>query len=119
IAQFIKLNFSNSTCPYCNYGIVEIVKKNNTMPLTHQNIAYFDLDHFYPKSIYPFFALSFYNLIPSCHTCNSSEKGEKDFNVATHIHPYLDSFDSFYKFKTSLKTILGDPLDKITIEPKI
>lgn len=119
ITQFTKLSFMNSTCPYCNDRLVEIVKKNKTAPLANDNIAYFDLDHFYPKSIYPFFALSFYNLIPSCHICNSSEKGDLDFNVDTHIHPYFESFDDVYNFKTSLKTLLGTPLDKIDILQKI
>jgi hypothetical protein len=29
-----------------------------------------EIDHFYPKDKYPFLAVSFFNLIPSCLTCN-------------------------------------------------
>jgi hypothetical protein len=48
-------------------------------------------DHWYPKSIYPLLALSFYNLIPSCANCNSIAKGEMQLNTTDHVHPYIDS----------------------------
>src|SRR5205807_9918270 len=35
-------------------------------------------DHFLPKSLYPHLACHPYNLIPICHTCNSSYKGPRD-----------------------------------------
>ncbi len=60
--------------------------------------AYLELDHFYPKSRMPFFALSFYNLIPSCRSCNATEKRDKDFCISTHVNPYYESFDDLYKF---------------------
>ncbi|TCL67476.1 hypothetical protein EV196_10232 [Mariniflexile fucanivorans] len=38
-----------------------------------------ELDHYYPKSLYPYFGVSFYNLIPSCQSCNGlGVKGEND-----------------------------------------
>ncbi len=40
------------------------------------------LDHFLPKSRYPHLSCHPYNLVPICHGCNSSTKGEKD--------PFLD-----------------------------
>lgn len=108
-----KLDFQNASCPYCNEKEVQIVKKNKT-----QNIAYFDLDHFYPKSQNPFFAISFYNLIPSCKFCNSTEKGSKVFNIKSHLHPYYEAFDDFYLFQVSLNANIGKPIDLIKIEPK-
>lgn len=110
---FDKLGFSNASCPYCNDRKVEIIKRNN-----FRNTAYFDLDHFYPKSQNPFFALSFYNLIPSCKFCNSTEKGNIAFNINTHIHPYYQSFDDFYEFKIPLIVNIGDPIKAIQIEPR-
>ncbi|MDQ7066856.1 MAG: hypothetical protein Q9M40_01995 [Sulfurimonas sp.] len=47
-----------SVCPYCN--------RNTIYNITNKNRRTSDLDHFYPKSKYPFLAVSFYNLIPSC-----------------------------------------------------
>lgn len=110
---FNQLGFSNASCPYCNDYKVEIVEKNNT-----KKTAYFDLDHFYPKSQNPFFALSFYNLIPSCKFCNSTEKGNISFSINSHIHPYYKSFDDFYQFKIPLVVNIGDRIKEILIEPK-
>ena len=49
------------TCVYCN--------RNYTINLTKTH-ARAELDHWFPKTQFPLFALSFYNLIPSCHSCN-------------------------------------------------
>jgi hypothetical protein len=86
------------TCPYCNDDRIQIV--NLDMLTGEQRAkAYLDLDHFFCKARYPFFAVSFFNLIPTCHNCNSHDKGSKDFSVKTHINPFFESFDEIYKFK--------------------
>lgn len=94
-----KLGFRKSTCPYCNDAKVNIIGKDNDTMLL------FDLDHFYPKSIYPYFALSFFNLIPTCNTCNSRMKSDKGFCITSHINPYHSSFDNEYEFKVPIKDI--------------
>lgn len=84
IAYNLVENLGIKTCPYCNRNYISFVKtkKKKTRP---------QLDHFYPKAIYPFLACSFYNLIPSCSACNhmksddDSYKDEKDRNL---VHPY-------------------------------
>lgn len=111
------IGFKNAICPYCNDRKVEVLNVEQDATKKEKLKAYFDLDHFYPKSQNPFFAVSFYNLIPSCHTCNSSEKSDLPFTIASHIHPYHDSFEDLFKFKISLKTQLGDKADEITFVP--
>jgi hypothetical protein len=54
-------NLRLNTCPTA----IEIIYLCNKM-IKKAHIY----DHFYPKAIYPFFALYFYNLIPSCKVCN-------------------------------------------------
>ncbi len=54
------------TCPYCNRNYTLIVDEKNGKLRP-------EIDHFYPKSIYPFLAMSFYNLIPSCSICNHTK----------------------------------------------
>ena len=49
-------------CVYCN---AQYVTSN---PL-RKHISY-EIDHFLPKSIFPFLSTSFYNLYPCCSTCN-------------------------------------------------
>lgn len=61
-------------CPYCGrafiYGVQQVGSKTVVKP---------QIDHFLPKSKYPFLALSFMNLIPSCQTCNMKDcKGDND-----------------------------------------
>jgi len=69
-----------STCPYCNRGTIYNLQKSKGRTS--------ELDHFYPKSIYPYFAISFYNLIPSCKVCNKL-KGEDEIA----INPYEKGFE--------------------------
>jgi hypothetical protein len=49
------------------------------------------LDHILPKSLYAEFAVFSYNLVPSCHPCNSRrlQQGATP-NQPAFIHPYFD-----------------------------
>jgi hypothetical protein len=113
---FTKISMNAVSCPYCNDNNLKIVKIRKTSSKDTKLKAYLDLDHFYSKSVHPYFAVSFFNLIPTCHDCNSGDKGDKPFTIETHVHPYYEAFDDFYRFKISLKALLGDPLDEIAIE---
>ncbi|TCJ17075.1 hypothetical protein EPD60_07120 [Flaviaesturariibacter flavus] len=115
---FLDVGFKSTTCPYCNDKEVQIVQLTMSSSKALKHKAYLDLDHFYSKVANPFLALSFYNLVPSCHDCNSADKGEKPFTISTHIHPYFEAFDDEYDFKVSLMVLLGDPVDKIDIVHK-
>ncbi|MCA1179507.1 MULTISPECIES: hypothetical protein [unclassified Pantoea] len=111
---YIDLNFLQVTCPYCNEYPVKILQrldKTSKKPLLH-----FDLDHFYPKNLHPYFALSFYNHIPSCKYCNSLHKGVKDFSTNTHIHPFSHNFDEHYTFKFSHGIILDNPIRDVVLD---
>ncbi len=48
-----------------------------------------DFDHFLNKIDYPLFALSLYNLVPSCLNCNRTIKRSLNFTTLTHLHPYI------------------------------
>lgn len=83
-------------CPYCNrmYTITlpsrkELGKEKQfrtTRPV---------FDHFYPRSKYPYFALSLFNLIPSCHICN----GNKRDIAAGMVYPYDEAFGKRASFR--------------------
>lgn len=67
------------TCPYCNRQFIYTFKgRANERP---------ELDHFYPKNKYPLFCLSFYNLIPVCHSCNHVKMEEE-----IGVNPYKRAF---------------------------
>jgi len=80
-------------CPYCNKNAIVTIADIENDVFTRPT-----LDHFLDKATYPFFALSLYNLIPSCHICNSHIKGSIPFDIDTHIHPYFDDFNKIKEF---------------------
>lgn len=80
-------------CPYCQQSLAVTIYRDSKSGALRPT-----LDHFYPKHKYPYLALSLYNLIPSCHPCNSSLKGQKDFYKNEHLHPYEDDESIRYDF---------------------
>ena len=89
------LGLQNAACPYCNNQTIKIIELGK---LEDKKLALLDIDHFMPKSISPFFAVSFFNLIPSCIICNGRIKKSKPFIPSTHINPYEESFNDHYQF---------------------
>jgi len=63
------------------------------------------LDHFLDKSKHPYFALSFYNLIPSCYTCNSSLKNQKKFTFEDNLHPFSHSMFEVLDFSIDINNV--------------
>lgn len=77
-------------CPYCNHQDVFKDEERDVMIIS--------CDHYLDKARYPWFSLSFYNLIPVCKICNETYKGQKSFRISTHIHPYIDNYNALGKF---------------------
>ena len=75
---------------YCNRMYTKTV-----MGEAGEKIIRPEFDHWFPKSQYPLLALSFYNLIPSCHICNSNLKGKIKPDLKYHFHPY-NSINNFH-----------------------
>jgi hypothetical protein len=95
IKPFFENNLLISTCYYCNIDFI------NTYNTRSEKKNKFTLDHYFDKSTYPYLALSLYNLIPSCYTCNSKLKGVIEFNnIAPSSKKY--DFDKKVKFKITL-----------------
>lgn len=79
-----------NTCTYCNrqYTLtVDDVDKNKTVV---DHLIRPEFDHWFSQKDYPDLALSYYNLIPACHICNSNLKRDKETKLDKHIHPYID-----------------------------
>ncbi len=77
-----------------NVNLENIVIKRN----------HFTLDHILPKSEFPFLSLSIFNFVPSCSSCNSKFKHQKQFTVnedLLKVCPSSDQFelDEFLSFK--------------------
>ncbi|HEV8513181.1 MAG TPA: hypothetical protein VGQ59_07880 [Cyclobacteriaceae bacterium] len=93
LADLVGIN----VCPYCNRGYTFTAKNTN------EKIVRPEFDHFYSREKHPYLSLSFYNLIPSCHICNSNLKHKVEFSVDTHLHPYEESLDELVRFSVRLK----------------
>ncbi|NAS19403.1 hypothetical protein GND98_016470 [Clostridium butyricum] len=74
-------------CPYCNRSYTFTVRKGKYKSKP-------ELDHYFSKNIYPYLAISIFNLIPSCSTCN---KGKSDAENQYICYPYEESFDQLEK----------------------
>lgn len=67
-------------CPFCNRIYTTTLSDGGIRPA---------FDHFYPKSVYPYLAVSLFNLIPICDICNKSKSNK----IVPLIYPYDEAFE--------------------------
>ncbi|MBP5423075.1 MAG: hypothetical protein J6Y78_11595 [Paludibacteraceae bacterium] len=73
------------SCVYCNAQYAVAAKKG----ITDNGKAFrstYTIDHYLPKSDYPYLATSFFNLYPACSTCNQI-KNKKDPLFELYMKP--------------------------------
>ncbi|WP_152971471.1 hypothetical protein [Lacinutrix algicola] len=87
------------TCTYCNRNYTTTVISKNKKKIIRPQF-----DHYFDKKRHPLLSLSFFNLIPSCSTCNSNIKHGKEFSLNSHIHPYIDNVVDGFEFSYSYKS---------------
>ena len=104
INNFIVKNFINPynkgllVCPYCNRNYI-----NDREPFLGA-----EMDHFYSKDKYPMFAVSLYNFIPSCSTCNHIKNIQDLKN-----NPFLTENNSDIKFDLIKDKVEGYKIELI------
>ena len=119
-AYWLQRQLGVKVCPYCN--------RMYTTTLFGENRIRPDFDHFYPKSKYPYLAVSLFNLIPSCSMCNRKKgniaeithEKEKNENISI-IYPYDESFDEpqnriSFRVVSDKKEVMKGQSDEFTIE---
>lgn len=79
-----------TVCPYCNRQYTFTLSRGGSRP---------QFDHYFPKSNYPYLAVSIYNLIPCCGLCNQS-KSKLDTFISPILYPYDDEFGDKVLFHT-------------------
>jgi hypothetical protein len=80
-------------CPYCNTKpAYRIVNAGGEV------VDSYELDHFYDKARYPLLSYSLFNLVPSDHTCNVTNKGGTQFTDEYHVNPHLSGYADSIKF---------------------
>ena len=97
---FFELFKDVNVCPYCNRNFINPINKDEITKINGANDNQSpDIEHFFPKSIYPFLSLSISNLLPSCAFCN---KIKSDVDTYTHkcISPYeIKDDDTRFRFE--------------------
>lgn len=94
------------TCPYCN--------RQYTFTIDRHKKVRPQFDHFLSRSKYPHLALSFYNLIPCCQTCNQL----KSDDTKEILYPYSDGFDDKCLFEVNhMDFILENKPIEVKLDP--
>lgn len=78
------------TCVYCNAQYAFSYDNGK------DSFKNYEIDHWMPKSKYPYLCTSFFNLQPSCPKCNKSKSSKDDilpFCLYTHDGSKLNPFD--------------------------
>lgn len=98
IANFVS-DLQLNVCPYCNRNFVN--QKGGV-----------EIDHYFCKSKYPLFTLSFYNMIPCCHSCNHS-KGSENLAPSYLPSPYEIEMSAL---PVHFKAILDDSSGHVCVD---
>lgn len=110
-------------CPYCNRQFIDpIAIKNEENEEIEKRYNTGDLDHILPKSKYPLYAVSLWNLTPCCKTCNSVFKLDKPDEI---LNPWEDGFGDrvvltlYPENKESIVNILSGNTENFSVRWKV
>ena len=107
ISTFVENKLEIHTCYFCNIEFINKFKSSADGKFKNG----FTLDHYIDKGKYPYLALSLYNLIPSCYTCNSKVKGMDEID---NLSPSSSAFD--FDDKVNFTTFMRNENLQINIE---
>lgn len=114
-------------CVYCNAQLTTVVDidtyKNTSIIYGYKKgdiktkLGRFELDHFQPKSHFPFLASSFYNLIPCCSNCNKTKSSKPSkFNFYTEEFKEIDAFAFILTDDSKDKYLLSKNPDDLVVQ---
>ncbi len=84
-----------NVCPYCGRAFTTTIKKIGKRGGKNY-IRTNQVDHYLPKSDYPWLALSIWNWIPVCGSCNL----HKSSSTKLFLYPYEEEMGDIYRFAT-------------------
>ncbi|MEG0434782.1 MAG: hypothetical protein RR510_16775 [Morganella sp. (in: enterobacteria)] len=77
---------------------------------------FIQIEHFYPKSLYPHLCFSWDNFLPSCNKCNLA-KSTLDTNITPLVNPYTDEpSQHFHVSLLKLKPLGNSKLGEDTVK---
>lgn len=107
-----------NSCVYCNAQYVvtleDVIVEDG---ITKKWVALYQLDHFWPKSKFPFLCTTFLNLYPSCANCNL-HKGNRDgyFKLYTDKESELNPLWFELRPEKIIDGVYGYKADNINIK---
>ncbi|MBL1243376.1 MAG: hypothetical protein COA39_003095 [Sulfurimonas sp.] len=92
--SFFNIFTDVNACPYCNRNFINPIYKAKQLGKDYKKWSP-DIEHFYPKSIYPFLSLSISNLLPSCTFCNKIKSNYDTYETCKSPYEMKDNDISF------------------------
>lgn len=90
-----------SSCYYCNIDFINAFStRNRSNKLSFKN--HFTLDHVIDKATNPIVALSLFNFVPSCYSCNSKFKKSEQFTKVI-ADKYKSPTNADFNFNENVK----------------
>lgn len=103
-------------CVYCN-GQYAIATEEFVEDGQKKIIGTYHFDHFMPESKYPFLCTSYFNLQPSCPTCNITKSTrDAEFNLYTTDTNKQDVFWFELTPEKSLGAYVSEDMDKLEVK---
>lgn len=85
-------------CVYCNSLSTVSIDRTSNFENKETVKARFQVDHYYPKSKYPYLSISIFNLYPVCASCNLA-KGNNALDFKLYAYTQKECEVSKYRFK--------------------
>ena len=106
------------TCVYCNAQYAITTEEFKEMGKV-KRIGTYQFDHNWPESLYPFLCTSYFNLLPSCPTCNQTKLQRKAmFNLYTSEESEQDVFRFELTPEKAAIAYVTDDFDKLEVKLK-
>lgn len=104
------------TCVYCNAQYAITTDKFKDVDGKSKRVGTYQFDHFYPESKYPYLCTSFFNLHPSCPTCNDSKLQRLSFfNLYTEDVSAQDVFTFQLTPDKKIDDYMKDDMDQLGV----
>lgn len=101
-------------CPYCDENFILFLDEGLIKDKKIRIRGPFD--HYFPKALYPYFAVSLHNLVPSCHMCNSLKHDDDSYKNGV-INPYEFHIRDNFHFDIDIKPLdINDSLSRSGVE---
>ena len=96
--EFFVLFNDINVCPYCNRNFINPIYKFDNLGGDNKKQSP-DIEHFFPKSLYPFLSLSISNLLPSCSFCNKIKSNVDTYQNKCRSPYEIENEDFVFDFE--------------------